>query len=209
MKEKIKCLINEREFQVAIIVGIIAFILNRVYPSINIWRLTPTTYLRQFWLSLEPAAVVGVISSCIVGPWASIIIAVFSANPLYIFEVDLIVKAAQFMAIGYAHRKIRAPWNIIAIPLGVAMTLIVHPTLVQYILARQVIIHLYWGQNLVFQVAVIFILYLIVRLTVPQIFEWTDPINNYKLNLDFIRRRARKTRNISAYNQQTHTQEEP
>jgi len=157
-----------------------------------VWRLTPITYLRQFWLTLEPASVVGVIASTIVGPWASIVVALFAVNPIFIFEVDLIVKVAQFMAIGWVHRKIRSPWNILGIPLGVSIALMIHPTLVQYILSRQVIVYLFWGQNFVFQFFIYFFGYLLVRLLVPQIFEWTDPSTNYKLNLDFLRPKHEK-----------------
>ena len=43
-------------------------------------------------------------------------------------------QAAQFVSIGYLHKKIQPPYNIIAIPVGTIMTLIVHPTIVGYIM---------------------------------------------------------------------------
>ena len=93
----VKCIINSREFQVAVVVGVLTFTLSRFIPTIRVWRLTPPHLPRQFFLTLEPASIIGALGSCIAGPWAGLIIALFSANPMLAPEVDIIVKATQFI----------------------------------------------------------------------------------------------------------------
>jgi len=186
-RTEIKCIINSREFQVAIVCGILLFLLNKFIPQINVWRLTPYHLPRQLFLVLEPARLIGLIASCIAGPWAGLIIALFAANPKLPFpEVDMIVKAVQFITVGYAHRKIQSPWNIIAIPLGIVISLPIHPTLVEYFLYRHVIVYVFWVNNLIFQSLVTLGLYIIIRLLAPQIFEWANPKFRYKFKSYFL-----------------------
>jgi len=184
--EPIKCIINRREFQVAIVAGVLAFIINRFLPQIKVWRLTPPHLPRQFFITLELASIFGVMGSCIAGPWAGLIIAIFAANPILVPEVDMVVKAAQFMAIGYSHRKLQSPWNILGIPLGILISLPIHPTLVEYILFRKVIVHLFWGTNILFQTLVSVGIYLIFRLLVSRLFEWANPGVRYRFNLQIL-----------------------
>jgi hypothetical protein len=172
-RERVQCLINLREVQIALITGILSLILNRFYPQIQVWRLTPPSLPRQFFLTLEPATIVGVIAACIVGPWAGLIIAIFAPNPQFIPEVGIIISTVQFITIGYAHRKIQSPWNILAIPLGTVVISIIHPTIVGYILFKQVFVYLFFGTNMLFQTIVSLVAYLLVRFFVPQFFEWT------------------------------------
>jgi len=187
--ETIKCIINGREFQVAIVAGVLAFIINRFLPQIKVWRLTPPHLPRQFFITLELASIFGVMGSCIAGPWAGLIIAIFAANPILVPEVDLVVKAAQFMAIGYAHRKLQSPWNILGMPLGILISLPIHPTLVQYILFRKVVVYLFWGTNILFQTLVSVGVYLMVRLLVPRLFEWANPGMRYRFDLQILSQR--------------------
>jgi len=187
----VKCIITSREFQVAIVIGVLAFTLNRFIPMIRVWRLTPPHLPRQFFLTLEPASVIGTLGSCIAGPWAGLIIALFSANPLLAPEVDIIVKGAQFMSIGYIHRKLQSPWNILAMPLGVIISIPIHPTLVEYILFRKVVVYLFWGTNLMFETVVTMGIYLVIRLLVPQLFEWANPGVRYRFRRHILSQRKR------------------
>ena len=77
----IKRIITRREFQITIVLGIIAFALKQFMPWIKIIRLTPQGAYRPFFLLLEPARVIGVITSCIAGPTSGLILAFFSINP--------------------------------------------------------------------------------------------------------------------------------
>lgn len=192
-RSKVQCIINSREFQFAIVCGILLFLLNRFIPQIKVWRLTPPHLPRQFFLTIELARVLGLVASCIAGPWAGLIIALFAGNPTLPFpEVDVVVKAIQFMAVGYTHRKFQSPWNIIALPFGILVSLPIHPTLVQYFLFKQVVVYLFWVNNIMFQALVTLGLYLIVRLLAPQLFEWANPGVRYKLNLPSPSRRKHK-----------------
>jgi hypothetical protein len=186
--KSLKCMLNDREFQVIILFGIVSYVLFRQVQHINIWRLTPSHVPRQFFISLEPGSLIAVLGSCIAGPIAGMVFGLVAWNPVILPEVLLVVKAAQFVSIGYLHRKIQPPYNILAIPVGTIITLIVHPTLVGYIMFRKVFSYLYWYQNIAFQTVVVFALYLILRLSAPQVFSWVNPKLDYTLKIPIFHR---------------------
>ncbi len=179
------------EFKFTILLGIIALIVFRVYPQVNVWRLTKPSSIRPFYLTLEPGSTIGILGACVAGPLAGLILGLFSWNPVYVSEVLIIVKATQFFMIGYVHRKIQTPYNLLAIPLGIIISTPIHPTIVHYILYRQVIVHLYWGTNIIFQAAANLLFYVLIRLLVPQVFEWVNPSGvDYSLKLPNLFRRS-------------------
>jgi len=180
------CLMNIKEFQVTVFLMIIAFILYRVYPNINVIRLTPLYSIRPFFLTLEPGSTIGMLGACIAGPLAGLILGLVAWNPIYVPEVFIITKVTQFLLIGYLHRKIQSPWNITGIPLGMILSTPLHPTIVHYIMFKQVIIHLYWGANIVFQTVVNFIFYILIRLLVPRLFSWVHPNLDFKINIPYL-----------------------
>ncbi|MFC1803130.1 hypothetical protein ACFL0D_04085 [Thermoproteota archaeon] len=169
---KLKCLINEREFKIAILLGIIVYIISGNFTSVKILRLTPSTYLRQHFLLLYPANIIGIFGSVVGGPWAGLVISLFTNNPLYDHEVDVIVNAAQFVLIGYFCRKISSSWNVVSIPIGAALSLIFHPTLVGYFLYRRVIVYLYWETNMLFNAVLATAIYFVIKRVYPDIFRW-------------------------------------
>ena len=180
------CLMNIKEFQVTVFLMIIAFILYRVYPNINVIRLTPLYSIRPFFLTLEPGSTIGMLGACIAGPLAGLLLSLVAWNPIYVPEVFIITKVTQFLLIGYLHRKIQSPWNITAIPLGMILSTPIHPTIVHYIMFKQVIIHLYWGTNIIFQAVVNFIFYILIRLLVPKLFSWVHPDLDFKINIPYL-----------------------
>ena len=177
------CLMNIREFQITVFLMIIAFILYRVYPNIKIIRLTPLYSIRPFFLTLEPGSTIGMLGACIAGPLAGIIFGLVAWNPVYVPEVLIITKVTQFLLIGYVHRKIQPPWNVIAIPLGIILSTPFHPTLIHYLLFKQVIVHLYWGTNIVFQTVVNFAFYMLIRLLLPSLFSWVYPDVDFTIKI--------------------------
>lgn len=178
----IKCVINSREVQVALVLGIISFVLNAFIPELKIWRLTKPHLPRQYFLILEIARVIGLIGACIAGPWAGLIMAFFSVNQMSAFpEVDFVVKAIEFIFVGHIHRQLQSPTNILAIPVGIAVSLVFHPSLVLYFLFRAKIVFLFWVNSVVVQTFVALGLYLLVRWLAPQIFRWANP-KYYYLN---------------------------
>ena len=181
-----ECMMNTKEFQFAVVLTAIALVVFRVYPQINVIRLTKPSAIRQFYLTLEPGATLGILGATIAGPIAGLILGLVSWNPVYLPEVLIIVKAAQFFMIGYFHKKIQPPYDILAIPIGIIVSSIIHPTLVHYILYRQVIVHLYWGTNIVFQAAANFIIYILVRLLLPQVYEWVNPSKDHRLQIPYL-----------------------
>ena len=181
-------MLTNREFQVTVILGIVAYIVFRGVHHINVWRLTPSHVPRQFFISFEPGSFIAVLGACLAGPIAGLVFGVVAWNPVIRPDVLVIVKAAQFVVIGYLHKKIQSPYNILAIPVGTIITLIVHPTLVQYIMYRKVYVHLYWYQNLAFQTAVTFTAYMLLRLVTPQLFSWVYPKVDYSLKIPLISR---------------------
>lgn len=181
--QKIKCILNDRESKVAIILGVLSYILYRVYPHINVWRLTPTYMPRQFFVNIEPGTIVSVIGACITGSWGGLILSLFSWSPIFNPEIIIIVKAAQLMTIGYIHRKIQPPWNIFSIPFGLILSAPIHPTIIHYIFYRQVIVLQYWHINLLFQIAISFCTYILIRLSFPSVFKWVYPLGDFSLKL--------------------------
>ena len=180
-------MMNTKEFQFTIVLAAIALVAFRVYPQINFWRLTKPSSIRPFYLTLEPGSTLGILGATIAGPLAGMILGLVAWNPVFRPEVLIIVKVAQFFAIGYLHRKIQPPYDILAIPLGILISAPVHPTLVHYILYKQVIIHLYWGTNIVFQATANLLIYLAIRLVIPQVFGWANPGVDRSLKLPFLR----------------------
>ena len=149
--------------------------MNKYYPQINVWRLTPPELPRQLVLTFDPANTIGVIASCLVGPWAGLIIAIFSSNPQFLQEIGIITNVIQFMIIGYAYRKIQPPWKILAIPLGTVAIIIIHPTIIGYIIFGEVFVYLFWIQNIIFQAIVNSGIYLLFQFIAPQLFKWVNP----------------------------------
>lgn len=173
---EIKCVINSREVQVAIVLGIISFVLNAFIPELKIWRLTKPHLPRQYFLILDLARIIGLIGACIAGPWAGLIMAFFSVNQMSAFrEVDFIVKVIQFMTVGHIHRQLQSPNNILAIPIGIFISLPLHPSLILYFLFRAKIVFLFWVNSLIVQTFVAVGLYLLIRWLAPQIFKWANP----------------------------------
>jgi hypothetical protein len=189
---RLRCMFTDRELQVTVILGIITYILYRNIHHINVWRLTPPHVPRQFFINFEPGSLIAIIGSCLAGPIAGMVFGLVSYNPIIRPEVLLIVNGAKFVAIGYLHRKIQPPYNILAIPLGILITIPVHPTLVHYIMYRQVFVHLYWYQNLVFQTVVVFGTYLVLRLVSPQMFTWINPSIDYRLKIPYLFKKTDK-----------------
>jgi hypothetical protein len=179
-----------KEFQFTILLGIIALIMFRVYPQVNVWRLTKPSAIRPFYLTLEPGSTLGILGACIAGPLAGLILGLVSWSPVYVTEVLIIVKATQFFVIGYVHRKIQPPYNLLAIPLGIIISTPIHPTIVHYIMYRQVIVHLFWGSNVIFHAGANLLFYVLIRLLVPQVFEWVNPGVDYSLKLPNVFRRS-------------------
>ncbi len=176
---------NTREFQFAIILAAVVLIIFRVYPKINVWRLTQPSAIRPFYLTIEPGSILGILGATIGGPIAGLILGLVAWNPLYRTEVWIIVKAVQFFTIGYLHKKIQPPYDILAIPLGVIISAPIHPTIVHYILYRQIFVQLFWGVNYVFQAIVTFIIYLLLRLLLPQVYSLVNPWKEHKLQIPF------------------------
>ena len=138
---------------------------------------------------MEPGSTLAILGATIAGPIAGMILGLVAWSPIFPTDVLVIVKVAQFFAIGYLHKKIQPPYDVIAIPLGFILSAIVHPTLVHYILYKQVIVHLYWGTNIVFQATANFIFYILVRLVIPQVYGWANPGVDKSLKLPFLRNR--------------------
>lgn len=172
---KIKCVLNNRQFQIAILVGIIVYILSGNLPSIKLLRLTPSTYIRPHFLLLYPANIFGIFGAIIGGPWTGFIISLFSNNHLYDREVDLIVNAAQYVLIGYFSKNFDSSWKKISIFLASVLSLIFHPTLVGYFLYRRVIVYLYWETNMLFNAVFATALYLVIMRVYPNLFNWATP----------------------------------
>jgi hypothetical protein len=65
------------------------------------------------WQLRERAArcFIAVIGSCLAGPIAGMVFGLVALNPVIIPEVLLVVKAAQFVVIGYLHKKIQLTYN--------------------------------------------------------------------------------------------------
>lgn len=185
-------MLTDRELQITLLLGLVTYVVWRNVHHINIWRLTPSHVPRQFYISLEPGSLIAVIGSTLAGPIAGMVFGLVAWNPVIQPEVLLIVKAAQFVSIGYLHRKIQPPYDIIAIPVGTIMTLIVHPTIVGYIMFKKVFVHLYWFQNIAFQTTVTFAVYMILRLVTPQVFSWVNPKLDYSLKIPYISRKINK-----------------
>jgi hypothetical protein len=187
-KSRVKCIMNSRELQLTIIILIISYILNRLYPQINVYRLTPLTYYRQLFLTIEPGTTVSILGACIAGPWAGLMLSFSAWNPIYVTEVNIIVKAVQFMTIGYLHRNFKSSLNLLSIPIGIIASSPIHPSLVHYILFRQKLVYTLWGTNVIFQTIVNFCIYLLVRILAPRLFEWVNPEGEYKLSLPFLQK---------------------
>lgn len=185
-----QCMMTVKEFQFTILLGIIALIMFRVYPQVNVWSLTKPSAIRPFYLTLEPGSTLGILGACIAGPLAGLILGLVSWSPVYVTEVLIIVKATQFFVIGYVHRKIQPPYNLLAIPLGIIISAPIHPTIVHYIMYRQVIVHLFWGSNVIFHAGANLLFYVLIRLLVPQVFEWVNPGVDYSLKLPNVFRRS-------------------
>jgi len=183
-------MMNTREFQFAIVLAMITLVVFRLYPNVNIWRISRPSAIRQFYLTLEPGSTLGILGATIGGPIAGLILGLVAWNPVYQPEVFVIVKVAQFFTIGYLHKKIQPPYDFIAIPLGFIISAIVHPTLVHYILSRQVIVHLFWGTNMIFQGTANFAFYLLMRLVIPQVYELVNPGVDKSLKLPFLKNRS-------------------
>ena len=190
-KSRSECMMNTKEFQFTIVLAAIALVVFRLYPQVNIWRLTKPSSIRPFYLTLEPGSTLGILGATIAGPIAGLILGLVAWNPVYLPEVLIIVKVAQFFMIGYLHKKVQPPYDIIAIPLGILISAIVHPTLVHYILYKQVVVHLYWGSNIVFQATANFIFYILVRLVIPQVYGWANPGVDRSLKLPFLMNRSK------------------
>lgn len=190
-KRRIECMMNTKEFQFAIVLAAIVLVVYRIYPNVNIWRISRPSAIRQFYLTLEPGSTLAILGATIAGPIAGMILGLVAWSPIFPTDVLVIVKVAQFFTIGYLHKKIQPPYDVIAIPLGFILSAIVHPTLVHYILYQQVIVHLYWGTNIVFQATANFIFYIIVRLVIPQVYEWANPGVDKSLKLPFLRNRQK------------------
>ncbi len=190
-KRRIECMMNTKEFQFAIVLAAIVLVVYRIYPNVNIWRISRPSAIRQFYLTLEPGSTLGILGATIAGPIAGMILGLVAWSPIFPTDVLVIVKVAQFFAIGYLHKKIQPPYDVIAIPLGFILSAIVHPTLVHYILYKQVIVHLYWGTNIVFQATANFIFYILVRLVIPQVYGWANPGVDKSLKLPFLRNRPK------------------
>lgn len=190
-KSRNECIMNTKEFQFTIVIAAIALVVFRLYPQVNIWRLTKPSSIRPFYLTLEPGSTLGILGATIAGPIAGLILGLVAWNPVYLPEVLIIVKVAQFFMIGYLHKKVQPPYDIIAIPLGILISAIVHPTLVHYILYKQVVVHLYWGTNIVFQATANFIFYILVRLVIPQVYGWANPGVDRSLRLPFLKNRSK------------------
>jgi len=182
-------MMNTKEFQFAIVLAAIVLVVYRIYPNVNIWRISRPSAIRQFYLTLEPGSTLGILGATIAGPIAGMILGLVAWSPIFPTDVLVIVKVAQFFTIGYLHKKIQPPYDVIAIPLGFIISAIVHPTLVHYILYKQVIVHLYWGTNIVFQATTNFIFYILVRLVIPQVYGWANPGVDKSLKLPFLRKR--------------------
>jgi len=184
-------MMNTKEFQFAIVLAAIVLVVYRIYPNVNIWRISRPSAIRQFYLTLEPGSTLGILGATIAGPIAGMILGLVAWSPIFPTDVLVIVKVAQFFTIGYLHKKIQPPYDVIAIPLGFIISAIVHPTLVHYILYKQVIVHLYWGTNIVFQATANFIFYILVRLVIPQVYGWANPGVDKSLKLPFLRNRQK------------------
>jgi hypothetical protein len=176
--KRIKCVLNVKELKIALFFGLSAFILNKYLPWIKLWRLTPISAYRQYHLLLEPANIIGIQASCLAGPSVGLIIALLAINPSYMPEVDFIVKAARFISIGYLHRKITSPWNALSIPLGIAASLLVHPTLVNYFLFQKLIVYPFWWLGTIVSTLLNFLIYLLFRYSIPQIYQWVYKIDS-------------------------------
>ena len=174
--DKIKCLINDREFKIAVLLGIMVYIISGSIPDVKVLRITPAAYMRKHFLLLYPAKIIGIFGSLLGGPWAGLVISLFANNPIFDHEVDVIVNAAQFVLIGYIYRKINSSWNVVSILLGTVLTIIFHPTIVGYFLYRRVIVYLYWETNIMFNAVVATALYLLINRIYPKVFEWATPV---------------------------------
>ena len=182
---------NTKEFYFTIVLAAIALIVFRVYPNVNIWRLSRPSAIRQFYLTWEPGSTLGILGATIAGPIAGMMLGLVAWSPIFPANVLVIVKAAQFFTIGYLHKKIQPPYDFIAVPLGFIISAIVHPTLVHYILYRQKIVHLFWGTNMIFQGTANFIFYILVRFAIPQIYGWVNPDVDRTFELPFLRNRSK------------------
>jgi hypothetical protein len=182
-------MINTREFQFTIVLAAITLVIFRQYPNVNVWRLTKPSAIRPFYLTMEPGSTLSILGATIAGPIAGMILGLVAWNPVYQPEVFVIVKVAQFFTIGYLHKKIQPPYDILAIPLGILISSPIHPTLVHYILSRQVIVHLFWGTNVVFQAILNFAFYILMRLVIPQVYNLANPEADESLKLPFLRNR--------------------
>jgi len=183
-------MMNTREFQFAVVLAAITLVVFRVYPNINIWRISRPSAIRQFYLTLEPGSTLGILGATIGGPIAGMILGLVAWSPIFPTDVLVIVKIAQFFTIGYLHKKIQPPYDFIAVPLGFIISAIVHPTLVHYILYKQVIVHLFWGTNMIFQGTVNFAFYLLLRLVIPKVYELVNPGVDKSLKLPFLKNRS-------------------
>jgi hypothetical protein len=190
-KIRSECMMNTKEFQFTVVLAAIALVVFRLYPQVNFWRLTKPSAIRPFYLTLEPGSTLGILGATIAGPIAGMILGLVSWNPIFQPEVLIIVKATQFFMIGYLHKKIQPPYDILAIPLGVLISAIVHPTLIHYIFYKQVIVHLYWGTNIVFQATANLIFYILIRLIIPQVYRWVNPDVDRSLKLPFLRNNSK------------------
>ena len=76
-------------------------------------------------------------------------------------------------------------------PLGVIISIPIHPTLVEYILFRKVVVYLFWGTNLMLAMIVTMGVYLGIRLLVPQLFEWANLGVRYRFRPHILSQRKR------------------
>ncbi|MDP6049096.1 MAG: hypothetical protein QGG23_06610 [Candidatus Bathyarchaeota archaeon] len=190
--KSIRCVLTDRELQVIVILGVVNYMVFRNIHHINVWRLTPAHVPRQFFIYLEPGSIIAIIGSCLAGPIAGMAFGLVAWNPVIIPEVLIVVKIAQFVSIGYLHKKIQPPYNIFAIPVGTIITLIVHPTIVGYVLFKKLFIHLYWFQNIAFQTVVAFLGYIVLRLMTPKLFSWVNPKHDYTLKIPYLTKKSKK-----------------
>ena len=71
--KSLKCVLNDRELQITLLLGLITYVVWRNVHHINIWRLTPSHVPRQFYISLEPGSLIAVIGACLAGPIAGMV----------------------------------------------------------------------------------------------------------------------------------------